>query len=64
MTVLSASALLAPDAMTNRPKHVRNGNHQLEFTPATSDADAVMVSDKPRVKQAHRPSRGTSGPSR
>jgi DNA modification methylase len=35
------------------PKHVRNGNHQLEFTPATSDtyADAVMVSDKPRKRR-------------
>ena len=29
------------------PKHVHNGNHQLELTPATSDADAVMVSDRP-----------------
>jgi adenine specific DNA methylase Mod len=30
------------------PKHVHNGYHQLELSaPATSDADAVMVSDKP-----------------
>jgi len=33
------------------PKHVRNGNQQLELTPATSDADAVMASDKPVPKQ-------------
>jgi hypothetical protein len=33
------------------PKHVRNGNHQLEFTPATSDTYAVMVSDKPRKRR-------------
>jgi site-specific DNA-methyltransferase (adenine-specific) len=32
------------------PKHVRNGYHQLEIAPATSDADAVMVSDKPARK--------------
>ncbi|MCX6841896.1 MAG: DNA methyltransferase [candidate division WOR-3 bacterium] len=36
------------------PKHVHNGNHQLEFTPATSDADAVMVSDKPRKARTAR----------
>jgi DNA modification methylase len=29
------------------PKHVSNGYHQLELAPATSDADAVIVSDKP-----------------
>jgi len=33
------------------PKHVHNGNHQLEFTPATSDADAVMVSDKSQKRK-------------
>ena len=32
------------------PKHVSNGYHQLELTPATSDADAVIVSDKPAPK--------------
>jgi DNA modification methylase len=32
------------------PKHVHNGFHQLEIAPATSDADAVMVSDKPAGK--------------
>jgi DNA modification methylase len=36
------------------PKHVSNGYHQLELTPATSDADAVMVSDKPRKARAAR----------
>ena len=36
------------------PKHVSNGYHQLELTPATSDADAVMVSDKPATKPPRR----------
>jgi hypothetical protein len=34
----------------NSPARTRNGNHQLEFTPAP-DADAVMVSDKPRKRK-------------
>ena len=36
------------------PKHVSNGYHQLELAPATSDADAVMVSDKPARKSRNR----------
>jgi site-specific DNA-methyltransferase (adenine-specific) len=37
------------------PKHVRNGNHQLEFTPATSDSNAgvepLAVADRPRKRK-------------
>jgi DNA modification methylase len=36
------------------PKHVHNGYLQLELTPATSDADAAMVSDKPAAGRRKR----------
>jgi len=42
------------DTFKQAPKYVRNGNHQLELTPATSDSDAdsyltaAAVSDAPR----------------
>ena len=32
------------------PKHVKDSNSQLELTSATSDSDAVVVSDKPLLK--------------
>jgi DNA modification methylase len=39
------------------PKHVRNGNHQLEFTPATSDADAETIAVCDRKRKSRRAGR-------
>jgi hypothetical protein len=37
------------------PKHVKDGNAQLELTTATSDADTDAVRDKPAKKKPRRP---------